>query len=40
MLHEECRKAGKMWLVTCQGMERLYEKEKVKKTKFSELNVR
>lgn len=24
----ECRKSGKMWLVTRQGMERLYGKEK------------
>nr|WP_277301463.1 helix-turn-helix domain-containing protein [Veillonella montpellierensis] len=31
MLHEECQKSSKMWLVTRQGMERLYGKEKVKK---------
>lgn len=27
---EECRKSGKMWLVTRAGMERLYGKEKGK----------
>lgn len=28
--NQECRKSGKMWLVTRQGMERLYGKEKFK----------
>lgn len=30
--NQECRKSGKMWLVTRQGMERLYGKEKTMKT--------
>lgn len=30
--NQECRKSGKMWLVTRQGMERLYGKEKTMRT--------
>ena len=30
--NQECRKSGKMWLVTRQGMERLYGKEKAMRT--------